>query len=117
MAKRRRTAEERERRAKMTSFLQDLNVSSVEDVQNLFKELIGNVLENGLEAEMDEELGYSKYDYRNKDTDNSRNGHSLKNLKTSDNGQWRQVNFQPAANAGQARPMSWPDPRHPATRC
>ena len=83
MAKRRRTAEERERRAKMTSFLQDLNVSSVEDVQNLFKELIGNVLENGLEAEMDEELGYSKYDYRNKDTDNSRNGHSLKNLKTS----------------------------------
>ena len=32
---------------------------------------------------MDEELGYSKYDYRNKDTDNSRNGHSGKTLKTS----------------------------------
>ena len=25
---------------------------------------------------MDEELGYSKYDYRNKDTENSRNGYS-----------------------------------------
>lgn len=83
MAKSKRTPEERERRAKMTSFLQDLNVSSVEDVQNLFKELIGNVLENGLEAELDEELGYSKYDYRNKETDNSRNGHSSKSLKTS----------------------------------
>ena len=32
---------------------------------------------------MDGELGYSKYDYRNKDTDNSRNGHSTKTMKTS----------------------------------
>jgi transposase-like protein len=83
MSSRKRTPEELERRAKMTSFLQDLNVSSVSDVQELFKELIGNVLENGLEAELDEELGYSKYDYKNKKTDNSRNGHSSKTLKTS----------------------------------
>lgn len=83
MARRRRSPEERERKEKMTSFLKELNVSSVEDVQNLFKELIGNVLENGLDAEMDEELGYSRYDYHNKSTDNSRNGHSSKNLKTS----------------------------------
>ena len=83
MSKRTRTPEERERRAKMTSFLQELNVSSVGEVQELFKELIGNVLENGLEAELDEELGYSKYDYRNKDTENSRNGYSSKKLKTS----------------------------------
>ena len=32
---------------------------------------------------MSEELGYSKYDYKNKDTDNSRNGHSSKTLRTS----------------------------------
>ena len=32
---------------------------------------------------MDDELGYSKYDYKNKDTDNSRNGHSSKTLRTS----------------------------------
>ena len=83
MTKRKRPPGERERRAKITSFLQELNVSSVADVQNLFKELIGNVLESGLEGELDEELGYSKYDYRNKDTDNNRNGHSSKNLKTS----------------------------------
>lgn len=35
-------------------------------------------LEGGLEGELNEELGDSKYDYRNKDTDNSRNGHSEK---------------------------------------
>lgn len=44
--------------------------------------MVGAVLENGLEGELDEELGYSKYDYRNKKTDNSRNGYSKKTLKT-----------------------------------
>ena len=28
-------------------------------------------MENGLEAELDEDLGYSKYDYKNKATDNA----------------------------------------------
>lgn len=32
------------------------------DLQSLFKEMVGEVLENGLEAELDDELGYSKYD-------------------------------------------------------
>lgn len=53
------------------------------DINVLFRELVGDILENGLEAELDDELGYSKYDYRNKDTDNSRNGHSTKRMKTS----------------------------------
>ena len=39
--------------------------------------------ENGLEAELDDQLGYSRYNYKNKDTDNSRNGHSSKTLRTS----------------------------------
>ena len=47
------------------------------------KKMVGEVLENGLEAELDDELGYSKYDYRNKNTKNSRNGYSRKTLKTS----------------------------------
>ena len=40
-------------------------------------------MENGLEAELDDELGYSKYDYKNKNTDNNRCGHSEKTLRTS----------------------------------
>lgn len=73
----------RERRQKLSAVLKDLDVNSVDGIQGLFKEMIGAVLENGLEGELDEELGYSKYDYRNKNTDNSRNGHSDKTLKTS----------------------------------
>lgn len=30
-------------------------------------------MENDLEAELEDELGYSRYDYKNKNTDNSRN--------------------------------------------
>ena len=41
-----------------------------------------NILEGTLDAEMDEELGYSKYDYKNKETDNSRNGYSSKTMHT-----------------------------------
>lgn len=51
--------------------------------RHLFKEMVGDVLENGLEGELDEQLSYTKYDYRNKETDNSRNGYSSKKVKTS----------------------------------
>ena len=82
-ARRKRSPEEQARRAKIRELLQESGVSSMEDIQNLFKETIAEFLENGLDAELEEELGYSKYDYKNKDTDNSRNGHSSKTLRTS----------------------------------
>ena len=47
------------------------NIGSMGDIQILFKETIVECLEDSLEAEMDDELGYSKYDDKNKDTDNS----------------------------------------------
>ena len=34
------------------------------------------------QGELEEELGYTKYDYRNKDSNNSRNGYSSKKLKS-----------------------------------
>ena len=83
MGRRHRSPEEQERRAKIRELLQLSNVSSMEDIQNLFKETIAEFMEDGLDAELSEELGYSRYDYKNKDTDNSRNGHSSKTLRTS----------------------------------
>lgn len=78
-----RSPEEQARRAKIRELLRESNISSMEDIQDLFKETIAEFMENGLDAELDDELGYSKYDYKNKDTDNSRNGHSSKTLRTS----------------------------------
>lgn len=82
MAKRKRTPEEQERRDKIRELLQISGVSSMDDIQDLFKETIAEFMENGLEAELDDELGYSRYDYKNKETENSRNGYSKKTLKT-----------------------------------
>ena len=73
----------RERRKELGEFLSSMGVTDVSGVQELFKELIGSVLENGLEGELEEELGYSRYDYRNKETENSRNGHSAKTVRSS----------------------------------
>lgn len=83
MTRRNRTPEEQERRAKIRELLQMSDISSMEDIQNLFKETIAEFMENDLNAELDDELGHSRYDYRSKDTDNSRNGHSSKILRTS----------------------------------
>lgn len=83
MARKNRAPEENERRAKIRELLQASNINSMDDIQDLFKETIAEFMENGLEAELDDELGYSKYDYKNKDTNNSRNGHSNKTLRTS----------------------------------
>ena len=83
MSRKNRSPEEKARRAKIRELLQMANIDSMDDIQDLFKETIAEFMENGLEAELDEDLGYSKYDYKNKTTDNSRNGHSSKNLRTS----------------------------------
>ena len=41
-------------------------------MRGLMREYLKN--EAALDEELNEELGYFKYDYRNKETDNSRNG-------------------------------------------
>jgi len=78
-----RSPEEQARRAKIRELLELSDITSMEDIQSLFKETIAEFMEKGLDAELEEDLGYSKYDYRNKETDNSRNGHSSKTLRTS----------------------------------
>ena len=83
MSRKNQSPEENARRAKIRELLQMANIDSMDDIQNLFKETIAEFMENGLEAELDEDPGYSKYDYKNKSTDNSRNDHSSKNLRTS----------------------------------
>ena len=47
------------------------------------REMMSVLLEGVLDEELDEELGCSKYDHRNKETSNSRNGHSKKTMHTS----------------------------------
>ena len=61
MARKNRTPEENARREKIRELLQMANIGSMDDIQSLFKEAISEFMENGLEAELDDELGYSRY--------------------------------------------------------
>ena len=61
----------------------DISIKSGNDVNFIMRDMMSVLLEGVLDEELNEELGYSKYDYRNKETDNSRNGHSRKTMRTS----------------------------------
>ena len=85
MAKRRRdeSPERQALREMMSGYLKENPVKNGTDVNALMREMMSVILEGSLDGEMDEELGYSKYDYRNKETDNSRNGYNAKTMHTS----------------------------------
>lgn len=72
-----------ERKAFINSLIEHYHPEDASDVQEMLKDLLGDTLQGMLEAEMDEKLGYSKYDYRNKETDDSRNGYSKKTVTSS----------------------------------
>ncbi len=77
------TPEEKAKREAARELLRLGNIERVSDLRELFKETVKTFLEDSLTCEMDEALGYDKYDYSEKNTDNSRNGHSRKTMKTS----------------------------------
>ena len=72
-----------ERKAFIDNLIRYYNPQDAQDVQDMVKDLLGDTLQGMLEAEMDQQLGYSKYDYQNKDTDDSRNGYSKKTVTSS----------------------------------
>lgn len=72
-----------ERKAFISGLLEHYKPETAQDVQEMLKDLLGDTLQGMLEGELEDELGYSKYDYSNKDTDNSRNGYSKKNVVSS----------------------------------
>ena len=63
----------------------DISIKNGTDVNAVMRDMMSVLLEGALdeELELDEKFGYSEYDYRNKNTDNSRNGHSQKTMHTS----------------------------------
>ena len=72
-----------ERKAFINSLIEHYQPNDAQDVQEMLKDLLGDTLQGMLESEMDAKLGYSKYDYGNKNTDDSRNGYSKKTVTSS----------------------------------
>ncbi len=55
----------------------DINIKNGVDVNSVMRDMMSVLLEGVLDEELDGELDYSKYDYRNKETESSRNGHYI----------------------------------------
>ena len=58
------------------------NINSVADIYTLLKDSFKDILQELMEAELDATPGYEKNHKGDLQTDNKRNGHSTKNLKS-----------------------------------
>lgn len=63
-------------------WLKENNLKDAKSIEDAFVSEVKGVLQEALEGEMDGELGYTRYDWKNKQTDNSRNGHTKKTVKS-----------------------------------
>ena len=69
--------------SKLRELIAEYGIKDMNDVHEFVKMLTAETIQAALDAELDNELGYSKYDYKNKQTTNSRNGHSVKTVQGS----------------------------------
>ncbi len=83
MARKKLTDEEQKRKELIKELLRETPLRNGQDLNDIMKEFIAEMVNGSLEGELDDELGYEKYDVLNKEIDNSRNGYGNKTLKTS----------------------------------
>ena len=69
-------------REQARQFLKENNLKDADSIGDALVAQFKDLLQEALEAEMDHELGYSKYDWKNKENSNSRNGHTKKTVCT-----------------------------------
>lgn len=66
----------------LDQLIKEYNIKDTDDIKNMLKDLMGGTIQRMLNSELDDELGYEKYDTQNKETDNSRNGFSKKTVRS-----------------------------------
>ena len=66
----------------LREYIKEQKFTSSDDILKSLKQLFSDVLQKALEAELDESLGYGKYESSENKGNNSRNGHSKKIIET-----------------------------------
>lgn len=67
-------------REELKKLVKEKGIKTTKGLDVFLKEITGEIISALYEGEMRDHLGYDKYDYRSKDTDNSRNGYSAKTV-------------------------------------
>ena len=66
----------------LRQMIDEYGIKDMNDVHEFVKMLTAETIQAALDAELEGDLGYSKYDYKNKETENSRNGYSKKTVQS-----------------------------------
>ena len=67
-----------ERKELISKLIDEFDPKSVKDIEDMFKDMFSPMLQEMLEGELDDHLGYEKYEHSGASGSNSRNGHSSK---------------------------------------
>ena len=73
----------KERRDLIKQFIAQNEISSAKDIEEALKNMFKDTLQELLEAELDESLGYEKYEYSDEEKENYRNGYSKKTVHST----------------------------------
>jgi len=73
----------KERKELIKQFIAQNEISSAKDIEEALKNMFKDTLQELLEAELDENLGYEKYEYSDEAKDNYRNGYSKKTVHST----------------------------------
>lgn len=66
----------------ISALINEYDIKTAEDIQEALKDLLGGTIKSMMEAEMNEHLGYQKYD-RDETSNNYRNGTKKKNVRST----------------------------------
>lgn len=80
MGRRKLTAEKKN---VIASLIEAYDIKTTGDLQDALKDLLGGTIQEMLEAEFDEQMGYEKYEVTEEKKANYRNGHKPKTLKST----------------------------------
>ena len=69
-------------REQIRGWLKEYDLKDGKSIADFLKNSFGSFIQEALESELDDELGYTRYDYKLKEGTNSRNGHHKKTLRT-----------------------------------
>jgi transposase-like protein len=83
MSSKRRNRLTPEKRDIISKLIEMYEVKTLSDIQDALKDLLGGTIQGMLEAELDDELGYEKYEKTEEPKTNYRNGYKPKTLKST----------------------------------
>ena len=72
-----------EKRNIIASLMETYEIKTTGDIQEALKDLLGGTIQEMLETELDEHMGYAKSEQNGEEKTNYRNGHKPKTLKST----------------------------------